>query len=486
VNVKSILPALAGVFTAAIVFLAARYASLFSTVLFVPNWLWAFLLGSALESAYFAAYFLTPRTPFTVRLVELALWLGPIYLLVGRSPSAFLWPACLTAVCWLLARGCGLELSRLEKVADLIGDQGASTVSWEYESLTSMGQDELALGFFWRRVIACAAAVVVLAVAAHRREVKAAGALLLELRLAGGTAAASGLALLGGAYLFRLQTLWACAKAAVDPALPREWLRNLAIIVALSLALVYLAPIDYSPVTADTVGRLLAAVLSRGVELPELPKAAPEERPSFSQSGDPLPEVDSVGLGGIILTAMYLLLVALVSAVLLAALGFILFELTKGEIERLRGLPRLAVQVYAAVRRAVLQVLAALGRLKSIKPIKGQAIFPGQGEERPSEPSADRDSPPERGVRALLLQIARQAGKKGLVFRRSQTPWEYGQALRGQFFPNEEVVGEFFQGYQRARYSRSGLSGAEEERVLAAGTQILNRVREWKGDEKDG
>ena len=125
-SVKGYLPALAGIFSASVLLLGALYAGLFAPALAVPPWLWAFLLGSAVESAYFAAYLLSPRTPWTVRLLELGFWLVPLYFLAGRS-WRFLWLGGLTFLSWLLGRDYGAQLRDMERVADLLGDQAAST-----------------------------------------------------------------------------------------------------------------------------------------------------------------------------------------------------------------------------------------------------------------------------------------------------------------------------------------------------------------------
>jgi uncharacterized protein involved in propanediol utilization len=90
----------------------------------------------------------------------------------------------------------------------------------------------------------------------------------------------------------------------------------------------------------------------------------------------------------------------------------------------------------------------------------------------------------DKGVRALLRRIARQAGKKGLRFRASQTPREFGQLLQGKLEHSEELVEQFFQGYHLARYSGRQLSGAQEEEVVAAGTELLQRIQTWEGDSK--
>ena len=481
---KGYLPALAGVFTASALYLCAQYLSLLFAPLTLPSWLWLFVLASALESAYYAAYFLGPRTPFTVRLLELALWLVPIFLLAGRELSVFLWPALLTLVSWLVARGWGMQLVRMEKVADVLGDQAASTVSWEYESLTSRGQDDLALGFFWRRLLGFGAVVVTLATLVYRSGLVE-GSLSVLLKLQATVAGASGLALLGGAYLFRLQILWSYAKAVVDPGLTRAWFRNLALILLFVVALVHLAPVNYSPITAETVAGLAARLFQPKIELPQLEEPVPGEGPSLSWAEQAVPQPEDLGIMGLALAIAAFLLLVLFVTVLLAAFGFIVIQLTKGELERLRGLPKLAVEIYAALRRAAAKVLAALRGLRISLPLGRRVKLPGM---RPpgggEQPSRRRFLSLDKGVRALLRRIARQAGKKGLRFRASQTPREFGQLLQGKLEHSEELVEQFFQGYHLARYSGRQLSGAQEEEVVAAGTELLQRIQTWEGDSK--
>jgi len=227
VTAKSYLPAAAAFFTASVLTLGTLYAGVLSSALAVPPWLWLFLLGSALESAYYAAYFLTPRTPWSVRLVELAVWLVPLYFLSGRSWADSLWPAFLTFVSWLTARGYGSQLVTMERVADVLGDQAASTVSWEYESLTSSSND-LAIGFFWRRLIVFGLGIAVLAVASHGRtaaEPKFLGSSAEVGRQPGGNQrfGSPGWCL----PILRLEILWSYAQAVVDGSLTRLWFRNL-------------------------------------------------------------------------------------------------------------------------------------------------------------------------------------------------------------------------------------------------------------------
>lgn len=482
-SVKGYLPALAGIFSASVLLLGALYAGLFAPALAVPPWLWAFLLGSAVESAYFAAYLLSPRTPWTVRLLELGFWLVPLYFLAGRS-WRFLWLGGLTFLSWLLGRDYGAQLRDMERVADSLGDQAASTVSWEYEALESQGQSP-AVEFFWRRLAGFGLLMAVLASAAHRRGLVEGSHLAWQLKLLGGIALCAGLTLQGGAYLFRLQMLWSCAKAEPDPALPRVWMRNLGLILLALLVLVYLAPVDYSPLTAETIGRLVMGLLQRGWEMPVPQERPAGERPQFPQEEATYGEPQGLDVAGLVFLIISFLLLAIFTAIILAVVGFILVELTKAEVERLRGLPKLAAAAYAALRKALAELSALLRRVKLQLPQARRTPGPlgrDQGAAPPG-PGA-RMHLPERGIRALLRRIAREAGKKGLAFLPSQTPWEYGKLLQRRLGSQEDLIAEFFQGYQAVRYGARGLQGAAEQRVLAAGREILKKIEALEGEEQ--
>lgn len=281
----------------------------------------AFLLGSALESAYYAAYFLTPRTPWSVRLVELAVWLVPLYFLSGRSWADSLWPAFLTFVSWLTARGYGSQLVTMERVADVLGDQAASTVSWEYESLTSSSND-LAIGFFWRRLIVFGLGIAVLAVASHGRTAAEPSSLALALRLAANLAVISGLALQAGAYLFRLEILWSYAQAVVDGSLTRLWFRNLGLVLLVLLLVVNLAPVNYSPLTAETVGKWASRLFQQEVDMTAFQESAGQESPSLPRGEQEWVEPEEPGLAAVILAVLILFLFGSLVMMVLAALGF--------------------------------------------------------------------------------------------------------------------------------------------------------------------
>lgn len=478
---KSYLPAAAAFFTASVLTLGTLYAGVLSSALAVPPWLWLFLLGSALESAYYAAYFLTPRTPWSVRLVELAVWLVPLYFLSGRSWADSLWPAFLTFVSWLTARGYGSQLVTMERVADVLGDQAASTVSWEYESLTSSSND-LAIGFFWRRLIVFGLGIAVLAVASHGRTAAEPSSLALALRLAANLAVISGLALQAGAYLFRLEILWSYAQAVVDGSLTRLWFRNLGLVLLVLLLVVNLAPVNYSPLTAETVGKWASRLFQQEVDMTAFQESAGQESPSLPRGEQEWVEPEEPGLAAVILAVLILFLFGSLVMMVLAALGFLLLYFTRTEIDRLRGVPRLAVEIYLAVRRAAAQLWMLLRRIKASLPTTGGGAAGQKVSELGQETSSRQLRPWGRNVRALLRRIAAQAGKKGLPFRPSYTAWEYAQVLKGSLRQEEGLIQRFFQGYHQVRYGPEEMDGTEEEQLLEVGTEILKKIEEWEGE----
>lgn len=479
--VKRILPLLASLFTFAFWASAMKFSAPLFSGFSPPPWLWILLLAGSLESSYFAAFFLTPRTPYLVRLLELVLLFVPLYLFYGAFKLDLLYPALLVFMAWLTARSYGSQFVTMEKVADTLGDQGASTVKWEYESLTSKNAyGSIPMEYFWWRLFSFAFVLVVLAIVTRVQGAS------FELGFLGLLFVVSGLMLQGCVYLFRLQMLWGFARAEVDKGLPRLWLRHLGLFVLLAALLVSLAPVNYSPLTAARLGSIVAGLWGGAVDfsLPQIPSQEPV--PPAQEGLDFVVEEGEPGLAGILVALLFLLFFSLVGLVLIFSLGLFVLALAKGEVERLRGLPNLLVRMYLTLRKVFVSALKRLGLsgLASLFPDERSSEIFTRLAERQQEPlgKPGREDKPT-GVRAMLRRIINRASKKGLIYQPSQTALEYGEVLEGRLATNKATVEEFFRGYQEVRYSFQKLSKVEEERLLAAGSVILAQIEALeKGD----
>lgn len=482
-KMKALLPALAAIFTFSIIGLGTKYLGLLFPALSVPFCLWPFILLSAIESAYFATYYLGPRTPSLWRLIELAVWLVPVYLLSGRSAEPFLRNGFWVVSSWLMARGYGSQLSFMERVADHLGDQGAQTVHWEYESLASLDSDHAPLKYFWRRFFGYGGVIAILAMAFHAKIGDLHGEDVLHLRLLGSAAVASGLALQGGAYLFRLQILWGYAKADVHPSLARTWLKGMAVLLLVLVLFINVAPVDYWPLTATRISTMLRNFVVKGPTV-SMPPITSDEKASRLEE-DPFwffPEDVALGPWGFILAFATLIVFAGMTFLLVSVIGLVALRLVGHELEKLRGLPKLAAQVYLGLRES-LRIL--LGMMRNIRvgprPLGRLPNVSELGEVTKSKKHTESMRKP-RGVRAMFRRIAKVAKKKGLAFFPSQTALEYGKTLQEHFPEVARAVQEFLDGYQKVRYSDRELSESDQGKLLEVGAVIVEEIERWKGE----
>ena len=481
-NLKGLLPALAAIFSFAVVSMCSRYINLLFPTFDLPFWLTFFMLPSALESAYFGAYYLNQRTPFLVRLVELGLWLGPLYFLSGRDLGVFGIYSALVFSTWVIARGYGSQVAFMERVADFLGDQGASTVNWEYESLGSENSTSGPMGYFWRRLYFFGALIALLAIVCRATGINVTGAEMVYLRVIGSIAVASGLALQGGAYLFRLQILWSYAKADVSPALGQAWARGLLALLLLVVLVVNVAPVDYWPMTAQ---RISESVRSFDLKGPIL--SPPQTESSEGASGQErqdlvLPEETTIGLWGFLVAVAVFIVFAGLGLLFLAILGFMVTQMLGVELERLKGLPRLAAQVYRGMQSALGRLFYGARRIKTYlqAPTQKQRLK-GLGETFVEKRVRER-RPRLKNVRAMFRRIAKEAGRRGLIFHPSLTAREYGKLLDHNLPDAEPAVDEFIAGYQKVRYSNFKINQSDEERLLAVGAEIVEEIENLEGD----
>jgi len=481
---KGLLPALAALFSLAIVSILGRYIVLLFPGLDVPFWLGFIMFFAALESAYFSAYYLSPRTPFLVRLFELVLWLGPLYFLAGRALDVFATYSAFVLCTWLMARGYGSQLAYMERVADYLGDQGASTVTWEYESLESGDATKGSILYFWQRLLVFGALIALLAIACRSTGVRVMGGELAFLRAMGTIAVVSGLALQACAYLFRLQILWNHAKADVNPVLGQIWVRTLLTLLLCTMLVVNVAPVDYWPLTAARIAEIMRGFVFHSpdplIEMESSGGNSQQEMEVLAFS-----EEIATGPWGIILAATIFAIMIVVGLLFLGIIGFIITQILGAEIERLKGLPRLAVQIYRGMQSAFGQLLHGARKIRSYLQVSSQRQRPSlPGDDLSRNPTHKR-RPLLKNVRAMFRQIAKEAGRRGLYYRPSLTVWEYGEILHDKLPQGKEAVGEFFSGYQEVRYSDHNVTNSEEQRLLEVGAEIIENIENLKGEGSD-
>lgn len=487
-KIKGLIPGCAAFFTCFVCSLCGHYLALLFPSLSQPWWLSFVVLIATLESAYFATYFLNPRTPLVVPLVELALWVVPFYFLWGGFTSTFLRASFSVLIPWLVARGYGAQVASMEKVADLLGDQAASTISWEYESLEHRGQVRLSTEYFWWRLWSFGLVISILAIAVQRQVPPLEQSQNPSLSFLYWGALASGLLLQGLVYLLRMQILWKYAQAQVQPDLWKLWLRSLTIFVVITVVLVSLAPINYSPVNADRLGRILAGLLNRFTDLSALPNQPVEREGPPNESLGQLefpPEEGELGWPGILLGLAFLLIITLLVLFVLFVVGWALVALFADEVERLRGLPHLAVQVYTALKEALRGFGGWLRNLWAQLTMGGAESKLAGLKIREQSTKGDTTWVPRTSkvirfqtVRGMFRHIVKVGTQRGLVFTATQTPAEYGQIL-GEYLPQaQSEVREFFHGYHRERYGQTPPNAEEQKTLLAIGAQIVEQLKE--------
>ena len=170
---RFVLPLLAVLFTFSIALAARQYLAVFFPSVKLPGWVVAAAGFLALESVYAAGLHLRLRTPLSLRALEFALLLLPVYgglwaaemrrkaclSVVGAAfgiQRLFI-PLGLAAFAWSFARDYGVVFARLGDIARDVGDQGAAAFSWEGEAYFSdyaVGQERSrAVGYFTRRLL---------------------------------------------------------------------------------------------------------------------------------------------------------------------------------------------------------------------------------------------------------------------------------------------------------------------------------------------
>lgn len=486
--------------------LLGQYISLFYANWSFPLWLYGLLLLFAVESVYYSAYVLSPRTPVSWRLLELGLmWLCTTIILRVRmsfpypwwafwravSDLEFLIPFGLTVFVWSMAGGFGQQIAKMARIADELGDQAASTISWEFESLVMKPENaSIPLEYFLRRWVGFALLFACFAVAARRTGVGV-GAAASPILLGGlytfilGT----GLFIQGSAYLYRLTTIWEQIKLEYPKLLAPNWMRSLLIICLAFIVMVNVIPVDFSPLTYDDLVRIISSIFRRlTADPPELlgppdeDLSAPESGGAPSMSWQQLADEEPPLWAGII---AILYIVVFFGGIVLAAgvfVGFLIVTFAQSELERLRGLPKAAAKFYSAVREAVLQLYGFLARgFRRVKEYAGAKIsLPKKASVRPESfhnRSPGRIDPLAQDIRSAYRQLVRQSSNLGMLVKPGKTPREFGQQLQKALPEQESDIAQFIETYHLARYSHHSLDDRITTRALTAAERILSSLQ---------
>lgn len=258
--------------------------------------------------------------------------------------------------------------------------------------------------------------------------------------------------LAGGNYLYQ-RVFWLRDELKVAAFSPKEWQAQTAQTLLGLSVLAMLLPGNFQAMGWKVMRWIFQKVDSllqkpAGYEL----NLESQTNPYMSINGS-MAEGAEPGLFQQIVTLLYLLVMLIIAvsigAVILLFFGALLYRLCKGEIQKLRGLPRVLASLYAFVcqlwqtRR---QRTATFGK----DPL-GQA-----GDVTASLPKRSKVYSWGRGTRALIrrgyCRLLRSARQQGLEWSASQTPEEIGLAL-GEMLPAEtEAVRIVTIGYEEARY----------------------------------
>lgn len=491
----AVLPLAGAVFALCIGCLVGQYIALFYKGWDFPIWLYPLLLIFALESMYFSAYVLSPRTPFTWRLIELGMLAVFIAFHLRLEKGSwqsfaqvdFALPFGLAFFVWAYSGGFGQQLARMAKVRDELGDQAVSTLSWEYDSLAMKEPNtSLPIEYFLFRLCGSGFLAAALAVAARRTGAwqSLSQAEQLPFAVLHLLALVSGLVLLGSAYLYRLITIWQHIKVVYPAELLGSWLKNL-VVVCVGIALIAASmPVDFSPITFDDLAHGLTSLLVRITSGPP----PMEHREAVGQEERPSPQIPwgeleyaEPSLWASIAAFIYMLLiVGLLGLAIIVFVGFLVASLVQGELERLGGLPRAAARFYMVVKRAAKQLLSSilrsLQRAQAVRTGKPTAAFP-QGS---ASPAHLRDCKPESGavrdIRSAFRRLIAAAAAAGLPLGQGETPAEFGRRI-GQALPEHKgEVLDFIESYHLARYSSRKIHNTLRERALTQARRIAGAL----------
>lgn len=510
-KLKHVVPSLAALFSFSVVNLVGQYISLLYGGWTFPVWLFAVIFLVSFESVYFSAFFLSPRTPITVRLLEVGSAVGAVYVIVRLtlSPLAYEWfelsqairdpyvilPALLTLAAWFMAGGYGQQFTVIHKLGDQLGDASASTVSWEYESLESRDYGvTMAIEYFFWRLFGYGFLIGVLAIAASRSGVvdDLSRGYRLGLGVLGIGGLSVGLILQGAVYLFRLETIWSYTGTRVSEGFQKDWFKNLAIFVIAVVGIVSIAPVNYSPITYDRLSQW-AIGLFQGMDpftviegdfQPESPPHSNEEMVEWG-----IGEEEPSFWFALVMFLYFLVVVGGIALLVLLAVGFFLVMLAKDELDKLKGMPQLAVRIYRAFTAAVCGGLMALrdlwGRGKNV--LRRYTFSPTDtlSAERTHKAGKKRGpSGPVLHIRQMFQRIVRTGREVGIRMGPGQTPQEYGELLREKLPSVNTEIQFFIQSYNEVRYGKRMVEPEWKERVMEQGQEIVRQIKAWGKEEQ--
>jgi hypothetical protein len=497
------LPFVCALFTWSVGSLLGQYGALFYAWPF-PSWLFFLLLAFALESVYFSTYVLSPRTPLTWRLLEIGLMIALVLVCARHGQNfdypwwaltkaaldrRFIFPFGLTFFVWTTAGGYGSQLANMARLADHLGDQAASTISWEHDSLElKPANSSLPIEYFLRRFTGFGLILVSLAVAAQRTG-HTAELGLGELVMFGSlytTALGSGLFLQGSAYLYRLHTIWQQIGMQYPAQLAAGWMRNLLVVSLVLVLIVNVMPVDFSPLTFDDLaGFVLRLFADTSLEMPSLERS--ETIPQTDGGALPMPWMQAEGepsfWAGLFALIYMIFFGGTVALALVFAIGYLVATFAKSELEKLRGLPRLAVRFYLVLsevfKGAWVSLYRGLRRARSHMTLHHavRSVSDELSLELRSNAAEDID-PLAQDIRGAYRQILKRSKEVGIPLLPGDTPGEFGSRLT-QEFPQEtgEIQG-FIESYHLARYSKTKLDHNLTARALARAQRIGRALRQ--------
>jgi len=503
---RFVLPLLAVLFTFSIALAARQYLAVFFPSVKLPGWVVAAAGFLALESVYAAGLHLRLRTPLSLRALEFALLLLPVYgglwaaemrekhaflsLSSFRDPRLFI-PLGLAAFAWSFARDYGVVFARLGDIARDVGDQGAATFSWEGEAYFSdyaVGQERSrAVGYFTRRLLfyaflACLCEALVIEAFPHRaaglpgwRRITSLGVVLMLF---------SGLLLQACVYLYRLHSIWREVGIKVQGDLIPQWLRAGFVFVCLVTAAALLLPWGLSPFSFTAGVQSIGNWLAGGFRMP-LPEQGVVQ-PSFGPpvTAAPLAEGGGSWLALVLYFGLSLILAVTIVGMVLGIIGLLIIGFLQDEWERLPALLKLPAYVYLWLKETAAQLLAlaARGLTKGSRlAARFQRIssrFASAVTER-EKPVRQRVPPSTFAlyIRHLFVLMVEAAQAGGLPPKASHTPLEYTQGLAQHLGCGQQELEEFTQYYLKARYSGKGLSEDIRPVVDALWQQIMGVLK---------
>jgi hypothetical protein len=258
--------------------------------------------------------------------------------------------------------------------------------------------------------------------------------------------------LAGGNYLYQ-RVFWLRDGLKVAAFSPKEWQAQTGkILLGLSI-LAMLLPGNFQAMGWKVMRWIFQKVDSllqkpAGYEL----NLESQTNPYMSINGS-MAEGAEPGLFQQIVTLLYLLVMLIIAvfigAVILIFFGALLYRLCKGEIQKLRGLPRVLAHLYAFVRQ-----LWQTRRRRTAN--FGKEVTDQEGGLAVSRSKGSKVFSWGSGTRALIrrgyCRLLKRAHQQGLRWSPSQTPEEIGLALGEMLREETEAVRIVTTSYEEARY----------------------------------